>query len=56
MHNARAAKHASPYATNASLRPSEQMAQVASRWDERLAKIKRIAEAAHDTPRAANAK
>jgi DNA-binding transcriptional ArsR family regulator len=33
-----------------------QMAQVASRWDERLTKIKRIAEAAHDTPRAANAK
>jgi DNA-binding transcriptional ArsR family regulator len=32
-----------------------QMAQVASRWDDRLAAIKRIAEAAHEAPRAADA-
>jgi DNA-binding transcriptional ArsR family regulator len=32
-----------------------QMAQVASRWDERLATIKRIAEAAHTASRAAGA-
>jgi ArsR family transcriptional regulator, cadmium/lead-responsive transcriptional repressor len=31
----------------------QQMAQVASRWNERLTKIKRIAEAVHNTPRAA---
>lgn len=33
----------------------QQMAQVASRWDERLARIKRIAEAAHNASRAAEA-
>jgi DNA-binding transcriptional ArsR family regulator len=33
-----------------------QMAQVASRWDNRLATIKRIAEAAHKASRAADAK
>ena len=32
-----------------------QMAQVASRWDERLARIKRIAEAAHNASRAVDA-
>ncbi len=32
-----------------------QMAQVASRWDDRLATIKRLAEAAHKTSRAADA-
>jgi ArsR family transcriptional regulator, cadmium/lead-responsive transcriptional repressor len=31
-----------------------QMARVASRWDERLAAIKRIAEAAHEASRAAD--
>jgi DNA-binding transcriptional ArsR family regulator len=33
----------------------QQMAQVASRWDERLTNIKRIAEAAHDASGAADA-
>jgi DNA-binding transcriptional ArsR family regulator len=33
-----------------------QMAKVASRWDDRLATIKRIAEAAHNAPRASDAK
>lgn len=32
----------------------QQMARVASRWDERLTRIKRIAEAAHNTSRAAD--
>jgi DNA-binding transcriptional ArsR family regulator len=32
----------------------QQMAQVASRWDERLTRIKRLAEAAHNASRAAN--
>jgi hypothetical protein len=31
------------------------MARVASRWDDRLATIKRIAEAAHNAPRAIDA-
>lgn len=33
----------------------QHMARVASRWDERLASIKRIAEATHSAPRAADA-
>ena len=33
----------------------QQMAQVASRWDERLARIKQIAEAAHNASRGADA-
>jgi DNA-binding transcriptional ArsR family regulator len=32
----------------------QQMARVASRWDERLGRIKRIAEAAHNASRAAD--